>query len=287
MQDGELDLAGLAELIERHLVAGSDGLVVAGTSGESATLDDDERRGVIEAAVEVAGGRLPVIAGTGTNSTRKSIELTRFAERAGADGVLCVTPYYNRPTQRGLELHFAAIAEATGLPVVLYNVPARTGCDLKPETVAAIRAACPNVVAIKEASGSTGRAREIVAGGHVALLAGEDSLIAELMALGAVGVIGVVANVAPAEVAELCRVSAPGGDPARAAELDAWLSPLVRDLFLETNPVPMKAALAEMGWIRSDEVRLPLAPLSPGSRARLRATLREAGLSIAAAPAGA
>jgi len=275
--DGEVDNDALIELVEFHAANGSDGLVVAGTSGEAATLTDYERRSVAELVLERSHGLLPVIVGTGTNDTRRSIEHTRFAEEYGADGVLCVTPYYNKPTQRGLELHYAAIAEATRLPVVLYNVPSRTGCDLKPDTVAAIRRAHSNVVAIKEASGSFERAREIAAQSDIALLAGEDALIVPFMALGAVGVIGVVANIAPREVAELCRVAAPGGDPARAAELAEWLAPLVRDLFIETNPVPMKAALAALGLCR-DEVRLPLAPLEPQNRERLLVTLSESGL---------
>ena len=275
--DGELDLEALNDLVEFHAASGTHGLVVAGTSGEAATLSDFERRTVTEHVLERSHGLLPVIVGTGTNDTRRSVEHTRHAQECGADGVLCVTPYYNKPSQRGLELHYAAIAEATSLPVVLYNVPGRTGCDLKPDTVAAIRAAHPNVVAIKEASGSIERAREIAARSDIALIAGEDALIAEFMALGGAGVIGVIANVAPREVAELTRVAAPGGDPGRASELVAWLAPVVRDLFIESNPVPMKAALAAMGLCR-DEVRLPLAPLLDASRERLLATLSEAGL---------
>lgn len=273
----DVDYAVLEDLVEFHAGNGTDGLVVAGTSGEAATLSDYERRSVIERVVEHSHGLLPVIAGTGTNDTRHSVELTRFAQEAGADGVLCVTPYYNKPSQRGLELHYAAIADATRLPVVLYNVPGRTGCDLKPATIAALGAAHGNVVAVKEASGSIGRAREIRESCDVALFAGEDALIADMMALGAVGVIGVVGNVAPREVAELCRAAAPGGDAARTAELCAWLSPLVRDLFIESNPVPLKAALAAMG-LGSADVRLPLAPLAPENHERLMATLHESGL---------
>jgi 4-hydroxy-tetrahydrodipicolinate synthase len=283
-QGGEVDTRALTELVEFHAANGTDGLVVAGTSGEAATLTDYERRSVTELVLERSHGLLPVIVGTGTNDTRRSIEHTRHAEECGADGVLCVTPYYNKPSQRGLELHYGAIAEATGLPVVLYNVPGRTCCDLKPDTVAAIRSAHTNVVAIKEASGSLERAQEIAARSDIALIAGEDALIADIMALGGAGVIGVVANVAPREVAELCRVAAPGGDAARAAELTAWLAPLVRDLFIESNPVPMKAALAAMGLCR-DEVRLPLAPLAPESRERLLVTLSESGLLGAATAA--
>jgi 4-hydroxy-tetrahydrodipicolinate synthase len=282
-RDGEPDLEALSEIVEFHAEHKTDGLVVCGTSGEAVTLSDDERRTVIEHVIAQSHGLLPVIAGTGTNDTRHSLELTRFAEKAGADGVLCVTPYYNKPSPLGLERHFGALAEATALPLVLYNVPSRTGCDLKPATAAAIRAGHGNVVAIKEASGSMGRARELRESSDLALIAGEDALIADFMAIGAVGVIGVVANIAPAEVAELCRAAAPGGDAARTAELCAFLSPLVRDLFVETNPVPLKAALALMGLCR-DEVRLPLAPLLAPSRERLEATLLDAGLGTLRAP---
>ena len=280
--EGELDAKAMAELVEFHASHGTDGLVVAGTSGEAATLADYERRSATELVLELSHGLLPVLVGTGTNDTRRSIEHTRFAEECGADGVLCVTPYYNKPTQRGLELHYEAIAGSTALPVVLYNVPSRTGCDLKPETVAAIRKRNANVVAIKEASGSMERARQVAGSSDIALIAGEDGLIAQFMALGAAGVIGVVGNVAPREVAELCRAAAPGGDPERAAELEAWLAPLVRDLFIETNPVPLKAALAALGLCR-DEVRLPLAPLEDRNRERLIATLSESGLLGSAA----
>lgn len=274
---GDVDYDALERLIEFHQHHGSDGLVSVGTTGEGATLSDYERRSVIEFTIHKAGKRLPVIAGVGTNNTAQSVELCRFAAEAGASGVLAVTPYYNKPTQRGLIAHYAALAEASPLPIVLYNVPGRTGCDLKPATVAQLRAEHPSIVAIKEASNSLGRAREIQALCDIALIAGEDALIAEFMALGAVGVIGVVANIAPREVAELCRVARPVGDAVRTAELDAWLQPLVRDLFIETNPAPLKAALAAMK-LCSAELRLPLVELEPDNRSRLLASLSEAGL---------
>ena len=281
---GEVDYAALERLVDWHVEQGSDGLVAVGTTGEGATLTDYERRSVIERTIERAGRRIPVVAGIGTNNTAQSIELARFAQAAGADAALVVTPYYNKPTQAGLLAHFCAIAEASELPLVLYNVPSRTGCDLKPATVAAIRARAPRAVALKEASGSLERAREVRAACDIDLVAGEDALIAGFMALGGSGVIGVVANLAPAEVAELCRVARPGGDAQRTSELVAWLAPLCRDLFVETNPVPVKAALARMGWMRED-VRLPLVGLAPESRARLFATLSEAGLLQPAARA--
>lgn len=276
-RQGELDLPALHHLIEWHIEKKSDGLVVAGTSGEAATLSDYERRSLIHAAVESARRRIPVIAGIGTNNTRQSVDFARFAADAHADGLLAVAPYYNKPTPRGLLAHYGAIAEATPLPLILYNVPSRTCTDLKPETIAECRSRFPTVVAVKEASGSMGRARQIKESSDIALIAGEDTLIAEFMALGAVGVIGVVANIAPQQVAELCRVALPGGDVVRTAELVAWLQPLVRDLFIETNPTPMKTALAAMKLCAA-EVRLPLVALEEHNRVQLMASLFEAGL---------
>lgn len=274
---GALDFAALDALVDWHVKQGSDGLVAVGTTGEGATLTDYERRSVIERVIQRSANRIPVVAGVGTNNTAQSIELARFAMSAGADAALVVTPYYNKPTQAGLIAHFCAIAEATELPLVLYNVPSRTGCDMQAATVAEVRRRAPTAVALKEASGSLERARQVSALCDIDLVAGEDSLIADFMALGGTGVIGVVANVAPAQVAELCRVARPGGDNARAEELVAWLAPLCRDLFVETNPVPVKTALALLGHMQPD-VRLPLVPLEPASLARLTATLRETGL---------
>ena len=272
-RDGEVDFDALDRLVEFH-VGKSDGLVVCGTSGESATLNDYERRSVIEAVVERSDGRLPVIAGVGTNATRSTIDLAGFAQAAGADGLLVVTPYYNKPTQRGLFAHFAELAESVEAPIVLYNVPSRTGVDLKPETVAALRTEYANIVAIKEASGSIGRAKELAASSDIALIAGEDALIADFVALGGAGVIGVVNNVVPAKVRELVRLAVPeGGNHLRAAMLVEEIAPLAKDLFVETNPVPVKAALAMLRKC-GDEVRLPLAPLADASRAKLESTLR-------------
>jgi 4-hydroxy-tetrahydrodipicolinate synthase len=275
--DEEPDLDTLGRLIELHVESGTDGLVAIGTSGEAATLTDFERRTVIDFVLERCAGRLPVVVGTGTNATRTSIEHTRAAAEAGADAVLVVTPYYNKPGPAGLIAHFGAVAEASAVPVVLYNVPARTGCDLLPETATEIGRRCPGVVAIKEAGGSLERGRELIETSGLAVLSGEDHLIAPLMALGAVGAIGVVANIAPRQVAELCRVSAPDGDPARREELESWLAPLIRACFVESNPVPMKAALSAMGY-GTGEVRLPLAPLEASSAGTVRVALDEAGL---------
>ncbi len=276
-RQGELDFAALQHLIDWHVEKHSDGVVVAGTSGEAATLSDYERRSLIHAAVEFARRRIPVIAGVGTNNTAQSVELARFAASAHVDGLLAVTPYYNKPTQRGLVAHYGALAEASPLPLILYNVPGRTSVDLRAETIAECARRFQTVAGVKESSGSMGRARQIQELCDVALIAGEDQLIAEFMGLGAVGVIGVVANVAPSQVAELCRAARPGGDPVRAAELSDWLQPLVRDLFLETSPAPLKAALAAMGRCNPD-LRLPLVPLEPQNLDQLLGTLHEAGL---------
>ena len=274
---GAVDFDALDALVDWHVAQDSDGLVAVGTTGEGATLTDYERRSVIERTIQRAERRLPVVAGVGTNNTAQSIELARFAKSAGADAALVVTPYYNKPTQAGLVAHFCAIAEATELPLVLYNVPSRTGCDMKPATVAEVRRRAPTAVALKEASGSLERARAVREACDIDLVAGEDALIADFIELGGTGVIGVVANLAPSQVAELCRVARPGGDRERCEELVAWLAPLCRDLFVETNPVPVKTALALLGHMQPD-VRLPLVPLEPTSLARLTATLRETGL---------
>lgn len=278
---GGLDLETLGRAIDWHVEEGTDGLVVLGTTGEAATLTDAERAAVLDAALERSAGRLPVIAGTGSNCTRRTLEWTRAAELAGADGALIVTPFYNRPSQAGLVAHYATVAESSGLPIALYNVPARTGVDLLPPTVAEIAERCPNVVAIKEASGSVERARELLDDGSLGVLVGEDALIGELIELGAVGVIGVVANVLPAVVAELAGLRGDGFPLERAAALSERLAPLVHALFLETNPVPVKAALAAMGF-GNGEVRLPLSPLSPDTEARVREVLLATGLTAAA-----
>ena len=279
---GELDVESLGKLVEFQVAGGSEGLVVAGTTGEGSTLTDFERQSALEVVVERAAGRLPVLAGVGTNSTATTIQRARAAAEVGVDGLLVVTPYYNRPNARGQLAHFGAVAEAVELPLVLYNIPARTGLDLTAKTASELRRRHSNVVAIKEAGGNPGRAKELKLSSDLAVFAGEDALIAEFMALGARGVIGVVSNLVPAEVAAFCRCAAsPAEDEAaaeRGAELAAFLHPLVRDLFLETNPAPLKAALAAMGVLESEELRLPLVEVSSTTRERLMVSLREAGL---------
>jgi len=271
-RNDRVDLEAFRGLIDWHAASGTDGLVVAGTTGEGATLTEAESEGLFRAAVERSRGRLPVIAGVGTNCTRTTIEKARAAERCGIDGLLVVTPYYNKPTRRGLVLHFSAIADHLRLPIVLYNVPSRTGIDMAPEVVAEVAGRFDHVVAVKEALASIERVRRLVGETEAAVLCGEDAAIADFMGAGAVGVIGVVNNVAPAEVAELVRASVPDGDSVRAAELVEKLAPLVRDLFVESNPGPVKSALAMLGRC-TDELRLPLAPMETENRRRLEATL--------------
>jgi 4-hydroxy-tetrahydrodipicolinate synthase len=270
---GEVDYASLEHLVEWHIASGSDGLVLAGTTGEAATLSDGERFGVFQCAVGVARGKLPVIAGIGTNCTRTTIALAEQAAGAGVDALLAVTPYYNKPSRRGLVLHFSALAEATDKPIILYNVPSRTGIDMPVDVVRELGDAHANIVAVKEAKPDLEKLRALVQNPKVAVLCGEDSLIADFMNLGAVGVIGVVNNVVPRKVAELVRAALPGGDSVKASRIVEEIAPLCRDLFLESNPVPVKTALALMHKLR-EEVRLPLAPMEFETRARLEATLR-------------
>lgn len=277
-RDGRVDLPALHALVDFHADRKTDGLVVCGTTGEASTLEDWERRAIVEAAVARARGRLPVIAGVGTNDTRTTVAHAKAAAALGVDALLVVTPYYNRPMQRGLEAHFGAVAEAVATPIVLYNVPSRTGCDLQPETVAAIGKRFPHVVAVKEALPSVERAKHLIAETPCALLAGDDGSIADFVSLGAVGAVNVVGNVAPEKIAELVRCSVPGRDSKRAAELVEWLRPLVRDLYIETNPTPVKAALALLLADVRDEVRLPLVQLEPRNREKLKATLLASGL---------
>lgn len=274
---GRVDDEALARLVDEQIAAGIDGLVPVGTTGESATLDFDEHVHVIAQVVRAARGRVPVIAGTGSNSTREAIELSRAARDVGADGLLQVTPYYNRPTQDGLVRHFAAIAEAVPLPMVVYNVPSRTGCDLLPDTVARL-AEIPSVVAIKEATGSLVRATQILerTGGRITVLSGDDFTAMPLYAIGGRGVISVVSNVAPRWMAEMWD-AARDGDWARARELHFRIQPLAELLFSETSPTPAKCALALMGRI-ADELRPPLYPMSSTGRERMRALLEREGL---------
>ncbi|MDQ3036599.1 MAG: 4-hydroxy-tetrahydrodipicolinate synthase [Myxococcota bacterium] len=276
-RDGKLDEKALRELVERCIAGGVDGLVPCGSTGESVTLDEAEHARVVRVVVEQARKRVPVIAGAGTASTRRSIELAHIARDAGADGLLLVCPYYNRPTQAGLEAHFRAIAAAVPMPSILYNVPARTGVDLGVETLARL-ADVRSIVGIKEASGSVLRSQQILAtlGDRFDVLAGDDALTLPVLAVGGSGVISVTANLLPAETSEVVR-RWKAGDLAGARALHLRLAPVHEAMFVETNPGPVKAAIADDGFL-AREIRLPLVWPEESSMQKVRAALRAAGL---------
>ncbi|HEY5719926.1 MAG TPA: 4-hydroxy-tetrahydrodipicolinate synthase [Gammaproteobacteria bacterium] len=277
--DGGLDYPALERLVEFHVAEGSDGIVAVGTTGESATLDMEEHCAVIRRVVDLVAGRIPVIAGTGANSTTEAIELTRCAMAAGADACLLVTPYYNKPTQEGLYLHHKAVAEAVPIPQILYNVPGRTACDMQPETAVRL-ATISNIVGIKEATGDISRVARIRdgAGDALDIYSGDDATARELVLAGGRGVISVTANVAPGAMHRMCA-AALAGDAAAAGAIDAPLAGLHRDLFCESNPIPVKWALARMGLIGLG-IRLPLTELSARHHATVEAALRQAGIAI-------
>ncbi len=274
--DGAVDDASLARLVEWHVEQGTRGIVAVGTTGESATLDEEEHCRVIRRVVELAAGRIPVIGGTGSNSTTEAIQLTRCAKEAGVDACLLVTPYYNKPTQEGLYLHHRAVAEAVDIPQVLYNVPGRTACDMQPETVGRL-AAVENIVGIKDATGDLSRLSRMreLCGEDFCILSGDDATARQLILLGGQGVISVTANVAPGLMQRMCQ-AAVDGDREAAAALDGKLAGLHKSLFVEANPIPVKWALAEMGMI-PDGIRLPLTWLSEGCRETVRQAMKQAG----------
>ncbi len=282
--EGKVDTAAIERLVDWHVEQGTDGLVPVGTTGESPTVDVDEHKQVIETVVRAADGRVPVVAGTGGNATAEAIELTQFARDAGADGSLQVCPYYNKPTQEGLHAHFAAIAAACDLPMVLYNIPGRTGVSMTPETVARL-ADLDQVVGIKEATGSMDQASEILARCDLAVLSGDDSLTLPLMAIGAKGVISVVANLVPQDMKRLTDAML-AGDVTTAREVHGRLFPLCRAMFIETNPIPIKTAMQWAGLLESDERRLPLTDLAPASADALRQAMRAYGLPDGTGQAG-
>ena len=275
--DGTVDFDGLRRLIAWHIEEGTDGIVVAGTTGESATLTKSEHAAVIKAAVECAAGRIPVIAGTGSNSTAQTIELSQEVDALGVDAYLIVTPYYNKPTQQGLIRHYEAIADAVSRPIMLYNVPGRTAVDMLPETVAEL-AAHSRITAIKEATGEVARVAKLreLCGSDFALYSGDDATGREFMLAGGQGVISVTSNVAPRVMAAMCK-AAIAGNSAAAAELDEPLSGLHNDLFVEANPIPVKWALQRMGLIEKG-IRLPLTELTEANQPVVVAAMQKAGL---------
>ena len=275
-EDGSLDLAAFRALIDFHIEQGTDGIVVAGTTGESPTVDIEEHELLIAEAVKHAAKRIPIIAGTGANSTREAIELAAFSKKAGADASLSVVPYYNKPTQEGLYLHFKAIAEAVDMPHILYNVPGRTVADMNNDTVLRL-AQIPNIVGIKDATGNIERGSDLLqrVAKDFAVYSGDDVSTLALMLLGAQGAISVTANVAPKLMHEMCA-AALNGEVAKAREINFRLLGLHRNLFVEANPIPVKWAVARMGLMKN-ALRLPLTPLSPTAYAKVEAAMRQAG----------
>ena len=276
LADGALDLPRLKSLIDWHVAEGTDGIVIVGTTGESPTVDVAEHCKLIESAVQFAAGRVPVIAGTGGNATREAIELTRFAKKAGANYCLSVVPYYNKPTQEGLYRHFKAIAESADIPLILYNVPGRTVADLQNDTVIRL-SQVPNIVGIKEATGSVERVQDLMKRMRKGFLvfSGDDVTALSYILLGAHGVISVTANVAPRLMHDLCA-AARAGKAAEAVGINNRLLGLHKNLFLESNPIPVKWALNRMGRV-AEGIRLPLTPFTAPHHETLAASLREAG----------
>jgi 4-hydroxy-tetrahydrodipicolinate synthase len=276
--EGRIDEDSYRALIRRQIKAGTKGLVPCGSTGEAATLTHEEYRRAIEISMEESRGDIPVMAGVGTNATWKAVELAREAESLGADALLVLAPYYNKPTQEGLYSHFRAVARETRLPVMLYNIPGRTGMNVAPATIARIAKDCANVVAVKEAAGSLDQVSEIITltKPSFIVMSGDDSLTLPMMAVGARGVVSVLANIAPKETQALCDAFAKG-DLKKARALHLKLFPLIKALFVETNPIPVKAALELMGLCRA-EPRLPLTPLTASARPLLKKALKDCGL---------
>ncbi|MFN7952331.1 MAG: 4-hydroxy-tetrahydrodipicolinate synthase [bacterium] len=277
-RNGSVDEKALVALVERLIDAGAQGFVPCGTTGESATLTHEEHARVVSITIEAVRKRVPVLAGTGSNSTAEAIRLTRHAKEAGADGALMITPYYNKPTQEGIFRHFEAVAKAVELPIVVYNIQGRTAINIEPTTMERL-SRVPGIVGVKEASGSLGQVSEVIerCGPGFDVLAGDDNLTLPIIAIGGRGVISAAANVLPREMTDVSD-AALAGDLKRAREVHYRIAPVLRALFVETNPVPVKTALALMGWIPSEEVRLPLAPMSSANRDKLVQALAAAGL---------
>jgi 4-hydroxy-tetrahydrodipicolinate synthase len=276
-RDGKVDWRSLEGLVDFHIQNGTHGIVPCGTTGESATLSHEEHDEVIEAVIKAVNKRVPVIAGTGSNSTDEAVRLTRAAEKAGADGALMISPYYNRPTQEGIYQHYKKVAAAVGIPIIVYNIPGRTGSKIEPETLARL-AEIKNVAGVKEATGSVDQAIDVIrlCGDNLAVYSGEDSLTFSLMALGGKGVISTVANITPKEMAQLAGACLEGNWE-KGRELQLKLVPLIRSVFIETNPIPVKTALSLMGKC-GPELRLPLTPMSEGALKKLKQAMIDFGL---------
>ena len=276
-RNGEIDYEAFGRLIDWQIEKGIDAIVVCGTTGEASTLTDDEHREAIRFAVEKVGGRVPVIAGTGSNDTAYAIELTQYACEVGADAILLVTPYYNKATQKGLIASFTAVADVSTKPIILYNVPSRTGCNILPAT-AAVLAEHPNIVAIKEASGNISQIAELASlvRGKLDIYSGNDDQIVPVLSLGGKGVISVLSNLMPYETSQICHKFL-SGDVEASAAMQLDLLPLVNALFCEVNPIPVKAAMAAMGY-GENSLRLPLTPMESANEAKLLNLMREQNL---------
>lgn len=271
----DIDFDAYGRLVDFHLENGTDGIVPCGCSGEAATLSHDEQKALIRFVVERVAGRVPVVAGTGSNNTAEAVGLTKYAKEVGADGALLITPYYNKPTPAGQIAHYTMVAEQAQVPIMLYNVPGRTGTKISPETIAAL-SKVPYIVSVKEACGSVDQVSQILHQCDINVMSGDDSLTLPMMAVGAKGVVSVAANIVPRLIADLCK-AANAGDFPKAKELHYKMLPLGTALFLETNPMPVKAALAKMGMIKN-VLRLPLVSMTDESAARMDPVLKELGL---------
>ncbi len=277
-RNGKIDEPKVKELVELHVKNGTDAIVPCGTTGESPTLSHDEHHHMVELTIAAAAGRIPIIAGTGSNSTAEAIGLTKHAEKAGAQGALVVNPYYNKPTQDGLYQHFRAVAESTSLPILVYNIQGRTGVNIETPTMERLVRDCKNIVGVKEASGSLDQMSQVIlaCGPDFAVISGDDNITLPLLAIGGKGVISVIANIVPRETSEMVH-AALDGDWKRARELHYKLFPLARAAFLETNPIPIKEAMAMAGMLEP-EFRLPMCRMSDANRQKLRAILSTYGL---------
>jgi 4-hydroxy-tetrahydrodipicolinate synthase len=276
-KDGKVDWQSLEALVEFHIKNGTGGIVPCGTTGESATLSHQEHGDVIKAVIKAVNKRVPVIAGTGSNSTEEAVRLTREAEKSGADGALMISPYYNRPTQEGIYQHYKKVADSVGIPIIVYNIPGRTGSKIEPQTLARL-SEIKNVAGVKEATGSVDQAIDVIrlCGDRLAVYSGEDSLTFSLMALGGKGVISTVANIAPREMSQLTEACLKGNWE-RGREFQFKLMPLIRAVFLETNPIPIKTALSLIGKC-TGELRLPLTPMSEGALKKMKQAMTDFGL---------
>ena len=276
-KSGKVDEKALQKIVRHQIEHGTDGLVPVGTTGESPTLSHEEHHRVIEVVIDAAEGKVPVIAGTGSNSTEEAVSLTAFAKKAGADGALLAAPYYNKPTQEGLYRHYEKVAKSVDLPLILYNIPGRSVVNISPETIVRL-AKIPNIVGVKEASGSMDQASHILSLCDITILSGDDSLTLPLLALGGKGVISVISNVLPGTVSEMVDAYF-AGNHEKAKELHYKLFPLCRAMFIETNPIPVKRAMKLLGFC-SDELRLPLCPMSVTNEKILVRALKDFGLKI-------